>query len=127
ATILFYLLAKLTGGPSGADDWAYDWAVRGRSSERAARVQACIGATVAKDLAHAVAHFDLAKCFDDAARSMRIVLDGSSTVGARWARGNVAGSRFAPVCLEMVIFAALGGAAAAFPWADARLSFDDLA
>ncbi|CAK0805345.1 unnamed protein product, partial [Prorocentrum cordatum] len=178
ATILFYLLAKPAGGfrnlgllPELARLWetirmpyarqweqaqrrAYDWAAKGRSSERAAWVQALFcEATVAQDLEYAVTYFDLVKCFVYVTHAMvwhaglhwgfnrvvlkvvlriyamvrRIVLDGSYTVGRRWGRGIVAGSRFSPFCLKLVIFMELDKVVAAFPWADTCLFFDDLA
>ncbi|CAK0902180.1 unnamed protein product, partial [Prorocentrum cordatum] len=112
----------------------YDWAARGRSSERAAWTQALsYVATVAQDLNCAATHFDPAECFEFVARAkawgtrLRRGFNRAILGGRRWARGVVAGSRFAPFCLEMVIFAELDGVALAFPRADARLFFDDLA
>ncbi|CAK0899811.1 unnamed protein product [Prorocentrum cordatum] len=88
-TILFYLLAKASGGhrdlgliPELARLWetirmpcargweqshrrGYDWAARGGSSERAAWEQAVFcEATVAQGLEYAVTYFDLVKCFE---------------------------------------------------------------
>ena len=110
-------------------------------------------ATVAQDIEYAVTYFDLVKCFEYVTHAMvwhaglhwgfnrvvlkvvlriyamvrRIVLDGSYTVGRRWGRGIVAGSRFAPFCLKLVIFMELDRVVTAFPWADTCLFFDDLA
>ncbi|CAK0817199.1 unnamed protein product, partial [Prorocentrum cordatum] len=57
----------------------------------------------------------------------RIVLDNAYTEGSRWARGNVVGSRLAPLCLKMVIFGELDGKIANFPRASVCLFFDGLA
>ncbi|CAK0813185.1 unnamed protein product, partial [Prorocentrum cordatum] len=178
STILFYLLAKPAGGyrnlgliPELARLWetirfpfarrweeanrrAYDWAAKGRSSERAAWVQALFcEATVGEGLEYAVTYFDLVRCFEYVTHELvwkagsrwgfnrlilkvvlriyamvrRIVLDGCYTRGRRWARGIVAGSRFAPLCLKMVLYMELDGVVEAFPWADTCLFFDDLA
>ncbi|CAK0863906.1 unnamed protein product, partial [Prorocentrum cordatum] len=177
-TILFYLLAKASGGhrnlgliPELARPWetirmpcarsweqshrrGYDWAARGRSSERAAWEQALFcDATVAQGLEYAVTYFDLVKCFEYVTHekvwqagtrsgfnavildmvlriysmTRRIVLDNAYTEGSRWARGIVAGSRLAPLCLKMVIFGELDGVIANFPRASVCLFFDDLA
>ncbi|CAK0855147.1 unnamed protein product, partial [Prorocentrum cordatum] len=175
STILFYLLAKPAGGYRNlgselarlwetiwfpcARRWGeasrrvYDWAAKGRSSERAAWVQALLcEASVAEGLEYAVTYFDLVMCFEYVTHELvwkagsrwgnrltlkvvlriyamvrRIVLDGCYTRGRRWARGIVAGSRFAPLCLNMVLYMVLGGVVEAFPWAGACLFFDDLA
>ncbi|CAK0867185.1 unnamed protein product [Prorocentrum cordatum] len=149
ATILFYLMAKPAGGfrnlgliPElaragggiripharrweAANKRAHDWARRGRSSERAAWLQAlyCESAR-AEGYEYAVAYFDLVKSFEwvthgkvwEAARrwdfnpivmrvvprtysmARRIVPDSSYTDGKAWQRGIVAGSR-AGTCL----------------------------
>ncbi|CAK0894743.1 unnamed protein product [Prorocentrum cordatum] len=120
---------------------AYDWAAKGRSSERAAWAQALFcEATVAEGLEYAVTYFDLVKCFEYVTHELvwkvvlriyamvrRIVLDGCYARGRRWARGIVAGRRFAPLCLKMVLYMELDGVVEAFPWADTCLFFDDLA
>ncbi|CAK0860300.1 unnamed protein product, partial [Prorocentrum cordatum] len=177
-TILFYLLAKASGGyrnlgliPELARLWetirmpyarrwehchrrSYDWAARGKSSERAAWEQALFcEATVAQGMEYAVTYFDLVKCFEYVTHekvwqagtrsgfntvilemvlriysmTRRVVLDNAYTEGSRWARGIVAGSRLAPLCLKMVIFGELDGVIANFPWASVCLFFDDLA
>ena len=137
-----------------ANQRAYDWARRGRSSERAAWLQALYcEAARADGYEYAVTYFDLVKCFEwvthrkvwDASRrwgfnpilmrvvlkiySMvrRIVLDGCYTGGRAWKRGIVAGSRYAPLCLKMVIILELDELVYQFPWADTCLFFDDLA
>ncbi|CAK0796433.1 unnamed protein product [Prorocentrum cordatum] len=56
-----------------------------------------------------------------------IVLDGCYTDGKAWQRGIVAGSRYAPFCLKMVIILELDRLVHQFPWADTCLLFDDLA
>ena len=121
ATILFYLMQKAAGGyrslgliPELARVWetiripyakrweaanqrAYDWARRGRSSERAAWLQALYcEAARADGYEYAVTYFDLVKCFEwvthrkvwDASRRwgfnpilMRVVLKIYSMVG----------------------------------------------
>ena len=120
----------------------YDWAAKGRSSERAAWIQALFcESTVAQDLDYAVTYFDLVKCFEYVSHAKawaaglhwgcnrfvlrvvlricsmarRVVLDGARAEGRRWDRGVVAGSRFAPFCLKMVIFPELDRVAQAFP------------
>ncbi|CAK0868864.1 unnamed protein product [Prorocentrum cordatum] len=124
------------------------------SSERAAWEQALFcEATVAQGMEYAVTYFGLVKCFEYVTHekvwqagtrsgfntvilemvlrinsmTRRIVLDNAYTGGSRWARGIVAGSRLAPLCLKMVIFGELDGVIANFPWASVCLLFDDLA
>ncbi|CAK0905615.1 unnamed protein product [Prorocentrum cordatum] len=106
-----------------------------------------------QDLDSAVTYFDLVKCFELATHAKvweaglrrgfnhiiltviprihimvrRAVLADCYIEGRQWARGIVAGSRFAPVCPKMVFFAELDGVAQAFPRADTFLFFDDLA
>ncbi|CAK0909131.1 unnamed protein product, partial [Prorocentrum cordatum] len=140
ATILFYLTPKAAGGfrnlgliPELARVWetiripyarrweaankrAYDWARRGRSSERAAWLQALYcEAARADGHDYAVTYFDLIKCFEWV------------THRKAWQRGIVAGSRYAPFCLKMVIILELDRLVHQFPWADTCLFFDDLA
>ncbi|CAK0854507.1 unnamed protein product, partial [Prorocentrum cordatum] len=107
---------------AGAARRAYDWTAKGRSSERAASVQALFcEAAVAQDLEYAVTYFYLVKCFE-------YVTQGSTEAStARWGSGIVAGSRFAHFCLKMVMLMELNGVVTAFPWADTCLFFDDLA
>ncbi|CAK0818215.1 unnamed protein product [Prorocentrum cordatum] len=166
ATILFYLTPKAAGGfrnlgliPELAREWetirmpyarrweaanqrAYDWARGGRSSERAAWLQALYGeAARAEGHEYAVTYFDLVKCFEwvthhkvsEASQRwgfnpviMRtllkiygmvrcIVLDGCYTEDRAWQRGIVAGSRYAPFCFKMVIILELDELVYQFP------------
>ncbi|CAK0823664.1 unnamed protein product, partial [Prorocentrum cordatum] len=158
-TILFYLLAKASGGhrnlgliPELARLWGTIRMPCARSWEQSHR-RGYDWATVAQGLEYAVAYFDLVKCFEyvthekvwqAGARSgfntvilkmvlriysmtRRIVLDSAYAEGPRWARGIVAGSRLAPLCLKMGIFGKLDGVIANFPWASVCFFFDDLA
>ncbi|CAK0875146.1 unnamed protein product [Prorocentrum cordatum] len=129
---------------------ADDWAQRGHSSERAARLQAMCCEAARAD-GYAVTYFDLVQCFEwvthekawAAAKrwgfnpiimrvvlripsmARRIVLDGCYTTGKAWQRGIVAGSRYAPFCLKMVIILELDDLVYRFPWADTCIFFDD--
>ena len=130
---------------------AYDWA----SSERAAWMQALWGeAANAAQEPHAITFLDLtlssgSSTFDivwygrqDAIGGFktrlprmilriygmvrRIVLDGCHAAGRAWARGIVAGSIFAPVCLKMVLVWEVDQLVYRFPWSELCLFFDDL-
>ncbi|CAK0865267.1 unnamed protein product, partial [Prorocentrum cordatum] len=159
ATTLFYLTPKAAGGfrnlgliPELARVWeairipyarrweaankrAYDWARRGRSSGRAAWLQALYcEAARAEGHDYAVTYFDLIKCFKPIimrtvlkiySMVRRIVLGGCYTDGKAWQRGIAAGSRYAPFCLKMVIILELDRLVHQFPWADTCLFFDD--
>ncbi|CAK0810705.1 unnamed protein product [Prorocentrum cordatum] len=164
ATMLFYLTPRAAGGfrnlglmPELARAWetirvpcarrweaanqrAYDWARRGRSSERAAWLQALYGeAARAEGHEYAMTYFGLVKCFEWVTHLImhtvlkiygmvrRIVLDGCYAEGRAWQRGIVAGSRYAPLCLKMVVILNLGELVHQFPQADTRLFLDDLA
>ncbi|CAK0853963.1 unnamed protein product [Prorocentrum cordatum] len=153
-TILFYLLAKASGGyrnlgliPELARLWetirmpyarrwehchrrSYDWAARGRPSERAAREQALFcEATVAQGMGYAVTYFDLVKCFEYVTHEkvwQAGTRSGFNTVILKMVLRIYSMTR--RIALDnMVIFGELDGVIANFPRASVCLFFDDLA